>query len=138
MTTERKELLVKINQLIDKRKKELLDKVPSVHEIDDGFIVRSFLQWDVADYNDTVKLKKLYNVDNPNETIMFYFLPKNTYIELRKRDYIYNIICLCGKLELNFDGTTKIIDGYTKTFIDTDTFDGYVFENTYIVTTSKP
>ena len=36
MTTERKELLEKVNSLIDKRKKELLNKLQCVHEVDDG------------------------------------------------------------------------------------------------------
>ena len=51
---------------------------------------------------------------------------------------INNLGILNLNTELNFSGKTKTINGYTKTFIDSDTFDGYVYENTYIVTTSKP
>ena len=138
MTEEKRKILDKINSQINRIKTELLGKFPTIHEIDDGFIVRSFFEWDVADYNRNIKIKKLFNVDNPDETIMFYFLPKDTYIELRKREYIYNIICLTGKLELNLGNETRVINGYTKTFINTDTFDGHVLENSYIVTTSKP
>ena len=59
MTTERKELLAKVNELINKRKKQLLDKLPDVHEVDDGIIIRFFTEWDNCDVNEDIKYKKI-------------------------------------------------------------------------------
>jgi len=138
MIKEKKELLGKINALIHKRKNELLNKLPNIHKIDDGIIIRFFSEWDNCDINTEIKYKKIVNIDRPDEIIVFFYLPKGAYFELEKRDYIGFMTCLTGKLELIMGNTIRILNSYTKISLDSDTFEGRALENTYIVTTNKP
>jgi hypothetical protein len=136
MTNERKELLSKVNGLIRKRKEALLNQLPSIHEIDDGIIIRFFTEWDDCDENNGVKYKKIQSIDKPNEIVVFFYLPKGAYFQLKKRNYIGNMTCLSGSLELDFDNHTRILNGYTKICLDSDTFEGRAIENTYVVTSN--
>jgi hypothetical protein len=137
MVAEKKELLCKINALIHKRKEALLDKFPTIHKIEDGIIIRFFSEWDNCDNTD-IKYRKIPNEDRPDEIIIFFYLPKGTYFELEKRDYIGFMTCLNGKLELNFDNKIRILNSYTKICLNSDTFEGRALENTYVITTNKP
>lgn len=138
MTTEKKELLNKINSLIHKRKEELLNKLPNIHKIDDGIVIRFFTEWDNCDTNTEIKYKKITNVDRPDEVIIFFYIPKGTYFEFNKKDYVSSMTCLSGKLELNVNDNMRILSPYTKIFLNSDTFDGRALENTYVITTNKP
>jgi len=134
---EKKELLCKINALIHKRKEALLGKLPTIHKIEDGIVIRFFSEWDNCD-NTNIKYKKIPNEDKPDEIIIFFYLPKGAYFELEKRDYIGFMTCLNGKLELNFDNKIRILNPYTKICLNSDTFEGRALENTYVITTNKP
>lgn len=136
MTTERKELLAKVNELIDRRKKQLLDQLPSVHEVDDGIVIRFFAEWDNCDDNEVIKYKRIAT-DNPNEVVLFYYLPKGAYFELKERAYISCIVCLNGCLEIHVNNETKIVNANHKICLDTYFFEGRALENTYVVTTNN-
>jgi hypothetical protein len=136
MTTERKELLAKVNELIRKRKKELLEKLPNVHEVDDAIIIRFFSEWDECDENTGIKYKKISNIDKPNEVVVFFYLPKGSYFELKKRNFINSITCLNGKLEIDYDNEIRIVDKSTKICLNSNIFEGRALENTYLVTTN--
>jgi hypothetical protein len=136
MTTERKELLAKVNELIRKRKKELLEKLPNVHEVDDAIIIRFFDEWDECDENTGIKYKKISNIDKPNEVVVFFYLPKGSYFELKKRNFINSITCLNGKLEIDYDNEIRIVDKSTKICLNSNIFEGRALENTYLVTTN--
>ena len=136
MTTERKELLAKVNELINKRKKQLLDKLPSVHEVDDGIIIRFFAEWDNCNDNIDIKYKRIIT-ESPNEIVLFYYLPKGAYFELKERAYINYIICLNGCVEIVTANSIKVIDTNTKVCLDTNLFEGRALENSYLLTTNN-
>ena len=135
MTEEKRIVLDRINELIDKRKAELLKGLPSIHEIDDGIIIRFFTDWD--DCINNIKFKRIYDDKNPDDISIFYFLPKDAVIELKKRDYIHSVACLSGKLELTIDGIKNILIGFKKISFDTDEFQGIALEDTYVLTSNK-
>ena len=137
MNEERKKILNKVNELIDTKKKELLEKMPDVHEIDDGIVIRSFNVWDNCDDNQKIRYKHIKNLDNPNEIIVFFFLPKDTFFELKKREFIKGISCLEGKLELKYDNLIRVIESGTKIIVDNDMFEGRALEDTYLVTINR-
>jgi hypothetical protein len=136
MTTERKELLAKVNELIEKRKKQLLDKLPSVHEVDDGIIIRFFSEWDNCDENTNIKYKRIIT-DNPNEVVIFYYLPKGAYFELKERAYINCIVCLNGNIEITINNEIKVLNTNHKICLDSNLFEGRALDNTYLLTTNN-
>lgn len=136
MIDERKLLLKKINELIDKKKNELLKHLPNIHEIEDGIIIRSFQEWSDCDENTKIKYKKIPNINKPEEIVFFYFLPKGTILELKKREHVSCITCLTGKIELEFDGKIQILEPYSKMCLDDNMFYCRTLENTYIITTN--
>jgi len=135
MTEEKRIILDKIDELISKRKAELLKSLPSIHEIDDGIIIRFFTDWDAC-IND-IKYKRIINDANSGDTTIFYYLPKDAIIELKKRDYICCMTCLSGKIEIKFNGKTEILTGFKKICLDSDEFEGVALEDTYVLTTNK-
>jgi len=135
MTDERRIILDRVNALIDKRKAELLRGLPSIHEIDDGIIIRFFTEWDGC-VND-IKYRKIIDENNPDDINIFYFLPKGAVIELKKRDYIHSIECLSGRFELNIDGESKLLTGFKKISFNTEEFQGIALEDTYVLTSNR-
>jgi hypothetical protein len=137
MTAERREILDKVNALIDKRKTELLNRFPSIHEIDDGIIIRFFTDWDNCHTNELIRYKKIINEKNPEDITIFYFLPKGADVVPIKRDYIHSMACLSGKLQININGELQTITGFKKIAFDSDYFEGVALEDTYILTTNR-
>jgi hypothetical protein len=137
MNAEKKIILEKIDSLISKSKIKLLKELPSIHEITDGFIVRFFTEWDNCEDNVDIKYKKIINKNNPNESNVFFFIPQNSYFQLKQRFYVGSLMCLNGKLEIDFDGMTYILNNYSKLEINSDELEGKALENTYVVTTSN-
>jgi hypothetical protein len=136
MEKEKKYLLKKINQLIDDKKERLLNKLPSVHEVEDGIIIRFFTQWDNCEDDNKIKFKKVINVDNPDESIVFFYLPKDSIFDLKQRFFIGCMVCLNGKIDVVYNDETRHLEGYTKICIDSDEVQGFAKENTYLMTTS--
>ena len=137
MTEEKKILLDKIEYLINKRKSDLIKELPDVHEVSDGIIIRFFGGWDNCEGNDVIKYKSIKNLNNSDETVRFFYLPKNTVIDLKKRDYIKCITCLNGKVEININGEITILNDFNKICLDNNEFHGKALENTYLITTDK-
>jgi hypothetical protein len=136
MNNEKREILKKINDLIDKRKELLIQQLPVVHEVDDGIIIRFFTYWDNCEDNTQIKYKKVVNTDKPQEKTIFFYIPKGAYFDLKKREYIGCITCLNGRLEIIIHGETKILEQYNKMCLDDDVFEGKALENSYVLTTS--
>jgi len=134
MSNERKLILEKVNMLINKRKVELLKRFPSIHEVDDGIIIRFFSEWD--DCVNNIKYHKIINENNSEDITIFYFLPKGAIIELKKREYVKTILCLSGKLEVNVNGTVIYLTGFKKLSLDVDEFQGIALEDSYALTTN--
>ena len=136
MTIESKKILDKINRLIDKKRNKLLQLLPNIHQIDDGIIIRFFTNWDNCDSNVEIKYKKIVNLDNSKEKLIFFYLPKGAFFEMKKREYINSIICLSGGVEIETDTSIRYLEKYSKIILDSDIFQGKAIENTYLVTSN--
>ena len=137
MNEEKRKILDKINELIDKRKIELLQRFPSIHEIDDGFIIRFFTNWDNCGTNKNVRYKKIVDSENPDTLTVFHFIPKGTIFKLEERECAKIIICMSGSLDLDFNGVVKRIKSFSKTYLESTEFSGIALEDTYILTSNK-
>lgn len=136
MTEEKRKLLDKINGAIRKKKEQLLKQLPIIHKIDDGVIIRFFTDWDNCNDNADIKYKKIVNQDNPKETLIFFYLPKGAFFEMKKREYINSIICLSGSLEIETNTQVRYLEKYSKVVMNNDIFQGKATENTYLVTSN--
>jgi hypothetical protein len=137
MTDEKKQILDKINKQILRLRNELLDKMPSIHEIDDGIIIRFFTEWDNCADDNEIKYKKLINKDDPDESVVFFFIPKNAYFDLKQRYYIGCITCLNGKIDITANNEIKLLESYSKLCVHSADVQGKAYENTYILVTSN-
>jgi hypothetical protein len=136
MENERKKLLKRIDELITKRKSEMLKELPSIHEIDDGIIIRFFTDWDNCEDDNDIKFKKIVNCGNPNDSTIFFFIPKGSFFDLKQRFYIGSLTCLNGIIDITVDNNTKQITGYSKISVNSDEVTGLALENTYLITSS--
>jgi len=136
MTDEKHKLLEKIHQQIREKKALLKAQLPSVHRIDDGVIIRFFTKWDNCEDDDSIKFKKIVNVDNPDESVVFFYIPKGASFDLKQRYYIGCVTCLDGRMKLTYDKQTRHIEGYSKACINSSEIVGYALENTYLLTSS--
>lgn len=137
MNAEKKLILEKIDLLISKRKAELIKELPSVHEIDDGYIIRFFTEWDNCEEDGNIKYKKIINKDNPDESVVFFYIPKDSSFQLNQRFHIGDLTCLSGKVKIIFNNKKIILDNYSKIVLNTNEVEGNALENTYMVTTSN-
>jgi hypothetical protein len=136
MNEQKRIVLNKIDKLLGKRRAELLKELPSIHEIDDGIIVRFFTEWDACEDDTGIKYKKIKNNDNPDESIVLFFIPEGAFFDLKQRYYIGCITCLNGGIDITINNNTKFLESGYKICIDSDEVQGLALKNTYIVTTS--
>lgn len=137
MTEEKKELLDRINDLITKKKNELFKLIPDIHEIDDGIIIRSFKNWEIYSDNHNVKYKKINNHNNTNEIVILYYLPKDSILEINKKNHIGNITCLSGEVEITHFNDTHFLNSYNKLLLNSYQFQCKSIKNSYIISTSN-
>ena len=137
MNEEKQIVLKKIDKLISKRKAEMLKGFPSIHEIDDGIIVRFFTEWDNCADDEQIKWKKIDVPNNPDESVVFFYLPKGSAFELKQRFFIGCMTCLNGKIEVDVNGETVLLESYKKICVNSEDVKAKVFENTYLLTTSN-
>jgi hypothetical protein len=137
MTDEKKQILDKINRQIHKLRNEMLNRLPTIHEVNDGIIIRFFTDWNNCDDNNKIRYKRIVNLNKSDEKVIFFFIPKGTIFERKKRDYIGSIICINGNLELEIGDKTMFLEGYTKICLEDNEFYGKALENTYLITTNK-
>jgi len=138
MNEQKKQILDKINLLIEKRKTELLQRFPHIHEIEDGIIVRFFTNWENCSENEEVKYKTLVDKENPESVNIFHFIPKGTKFKLEKRQHIHTLICMSGNVDITTEtGELIHVKAFSKTKLQSDTFSAVALEDTYMVTLSK-
>jgi len=136
MNEERKQLFRKVNELIDKKKNELLKSLPNIHEIEDGIIIRSFYGWNNCEENHEIKYKKIPNINKPEESVYFYYFPKGSVLETKERKHINCITCLTGNIEINVNNEIHNLKAYNKILLGHNNFGCKILENTYIITTN--
>lgn len=132
MKTQREELLQKISQQLINKKTELLNRLPIIHEIEDGIAIRFFSGWDVCKDNVKIKFKKFTSDDD--EILYHFFLPKGTYLDIKKREYAGCIVCLEGHIVLEVNDKFIPILPHTKTCLNNDVYHGKVLKDSYILT----
>jgi len=137
MTEEKQIVLNKIDRLLTKRTTELRKELPDVHEVDDGIIARFFGEWDNCEDDDAIKYKKIINYDDPDESVVFFYIPKGARFELKQRYFIGCITCLNGAIDFNTPDGIKFLENYSKICVNSDEVTGKAFENTYLVITSN-
>ena len=136
LTEEKQIVLNRVNRLIDKKRDELLKELPDIHEVDDGIVISFFTDWDNCADDNEIKFKKVNTPDNPDESVVFFFIPQNAYFELKQHFYIGCITCLTGAIDITANNKTKLLEGSTKMCVNTDDVIGKAYENTYLIVTS--
>jgi hypothetical protein len=129
MSEERLLLLQRINDLIDKRKLDLLQRVPYIHEFEGGVIIQYFTDW--SDLFDNIKYKRIVNQINNNDITTIYYLPKGVVFKLHDFDKITDIICVTGEVVINNDITLK---PSTKLSLKNDEIILKCIEDSYVIT----
>lgn len=138
MNDVNKSLCIKINSLINEKKEQLLSKLPSVIEFDDGVIcVRFFSEWDICEENIGIRYKQVNNRTRPNEKNYLFYLPKDSYFIMKKRNYIGQITSIEGSLVINNDNSITTLNSYEKISLNSHQFSGKALENTHILTSSS-
>lgn len=137
MNEQKKIVLERVNQLIVKRKQELLKRLPDVHEISDAIVIRFFADWDNCEDDGNIRYKRINSIDDPNESVVFFFMPKGSKFELKKRFYVGGITCLNGLVEIKSEGKSRTLKRYSKMIINSNEVQGEALENTYLITTSN-
>lgn len=136
MTDEKQIVLNKIDHLLAKRTAELLEELPDVHEVDDGIIIRFFAEWDNCEDDAAIKYKKIPNLDKPEESVVFFYIPQGARFELNHRYYVGCITCLNGAIDITANNETKLLESYSKICFYSDDVQGIAYENTYLIVTS--
>ena len=133
MNDNRKIILNKIDQLINKRQSELLNESPIIHEIDRGIIIHSFNKW----YDDdNFRSRKISNLNSSNSNIIYLYIPKGSYFEQKNHNTI-TIICLNGIIELNVRNKYNNLNTYNKIDVNCEPFHGKAIENSYLQITCQ-
>jgi hypothetical protein len=137
MNEEKRIILDKIDTLLTKRTAELIKELPDVHEVSDGIIIRFFGEWDNCEDDNAIKYKKLINHDDPDESVVFFYIPKGAIFDLNGRYHIGCITCLNGAIDINTPDGIKFLENYSKICVNSDDVKGRAFENTYLIVTSN-
>lgn len=137
MNEEKKKILNRIDELIDKRKEQLLLRFPYIHEIEDGIIVRFFTNWDNCKTNEDVKYRRFINDSDDEDITVLHFIPKETKLYLAKRDYVHSIICINGKIDIIINNETFTLSSNKKMYLPNNEFEAYAHEDTYVITQNK-
>lgn len=137
MTEEKRIILEKIDALISKKRAKLISELPSIHEIEDGIIIRFFTEWDNCIDGTDIKYKKIPNHDNPDESVVFFYIPKGAFFDLKQRFYIGCLTCLSGRIDITVDNQIRLLEGYSKICVESSEVQGLALENTYLIATSN-
>ncbi len=137
MNEQKAKILKRIDELIDKRRGELLKSFTFVHELNDGIVLRSFSKWDNCIDNKNVKYIVIPNRNDVDEIVILNFIPKDTELEYKIYPHIQSVTMLSGKMELNTGEGTSLIDSYSKIVLENNEFGCIALEDTYAMTSNR-
>ena len=137
MNTQKQKLLDKIHEQLQRKKEALRAKMPVVHKIDDGLVIRFFSDWEKCEDNTKVRYVEVES-DVEGEKIYKFYLPKGTNLDIKKREYAGCIICLEGHLVLDVEGELVVLTTNTKRCLSSDVFEGKVLKDSYVLTRALP
>lgn len=136
MNAQKQKLLERIHTQIKEKRDFLMSQMPNVHRIDDGIVIRFFTDWERCEDNEKIRYVKVES-DVEGEIIYKFFLPKGTYLDIKKREYASCVLCLEGHLVLEVDDDLVILTTNTKRCLNNDVFQGRVLKDSYILTKSN-
>ena len=137
MNEQKEKILKRIDELIDKRRGELLKSFTFIHELNDGIVLRSFNEWSNCSDDKDVKYIVIPNRNEVDEIVLLNFIPKGTKLERKNYSHIQCITMLSGKMELNIGEETVLINSYSKIVLENGEFGCVALEDTYTVTSNK-
>lgn len=130
-------LISDIKSSINKRKEYLISKMPLVHTINDGIIIRFFNGWNDSEHKD-VKYINITNENQINTKAFYFFLPKGSIFDVREHKYEEQLICLDGKIQLHYNDNIKILNSFSRFNVPSNTKHyGIALDNTYMVVISE-
>lgn len=135
---EYKETLDHVKTLINNRINYFVNKMPVIHKIDDGIIIRFFSGWEKDSSRGDFMIKKIKSLNENSKGKKFLaFLPKDTYFEVVEHEHKECLVCLSGQLELVIDNEQVLLDSYNQICIDPNVkHSGKTTKDTYLVVTS--
>lgn len=113
MSTERTNIINDIKNGINKRKEILLKKIPLVHTLNDGIVIRFFNGWEDSEYSD-IKFIEIVNSRLEDDKTYYFFLPRGSIFSVKEHEYEETLICLDGKVQLNIEDEVKMMNSFTK------------------------
>lgn len=113
MSTERTNIINDIKNGINKRKEILLKKIPLVHTLNDGIVIRFFNGWEDSEYSD-IKFIEIVNSRLEDDKTYYFFLPRGSIFSVKEHEYEETLICLDGKIQLHIEDEVKMMNSFTK------------------------
>ena len=113
MSTERTNIINDIKNGINKRKEILLKKIPLVHTLNDGIVIRFFNGWEDSEYSD-IKFIEIVNSRLEDDKTYYFFLPRGSIFSVKEHEYEETLICLDGKVQLHIEDEVKMMNSFTK------------------------
>ena len=113
MSTERTNIINDIKNAVNKRKEILLKKIPLVHTLNDGIVIRFFNGWEDSEYSD-IKFIEIVNSRLEDDKTYYFFLPRGSIFSVKEHEYEETLICLDGKVQLHIEDEVKMMNSFTK------------------------
>ena len=113
MSTERTNIINDIKNAVNKRKEILLKKIPLVHTLNDGIVIRFFNGWEDSEYSD-IKFIEIENSRLGDDKTYYFFLPRGSIFSVKRHEYEETLICLDGKIQLHIEDDVKMMNSFTK------------------------
>lgn len=137
MSTERKNIINEIKNAINKRKEVLLKKIPLVHTLNDGIVIRFFNGWEDSEHSD-IKYIQVKNYSPDDDKTYYFFLPRGSIFSVKKHDYEETLVCLDGKVQLHLGDEIRMMRSFSKHHIPPQTKHyGIAINDTYMLVSRK-
>ena len=137
MSTERTNIINDIKNAINKRKEILLKKIPLVHTLNDGIVIRFFNGWEDSEYSD-IKFIEIANSILEDDKTYYFFLPRGSIFSVKKHEFEETLICFDGKVQLHIVGEVKMMNSFTKHHIPPQKKHyGIAIDDTYMLVNRK-
>lgn len=137
MSTERTNIINDIKNAINKRKEILLKKIPLVHTLNDGIVIRFFNGWEDSEYSD-IKFIEIANSILEDDKTYYFFLPRGSIFSVKKHEFEETLICLDGKVQLHIEDEVKMMNSFTKHHIPPQKKHyGIAIDDTYMLVNRK-
>lgn len=125
-------ILLKINNIIERKKKSLLSTLPPINKFNDGIVSINYFNT----YSEEFKPNIIENHIGNNETVTLYYLPKGCYFCGFNAGTLESVVCLRGLLNIKCNNSMKTIKPHDRINHEVQ-FEGNALIDTYLLTTTK-